>query len=41
MHPWYRDRAFTHLPFTLENNEMRFQPPPSFIELLNRLAGEA
>jgi hypothetical protein len=34
---WYKDGTFTQLPYTIEENTVQFNPPESFIDLLNEL----
>jgi hypothetical protein len=34
---WYRNKTFTVLPYTLEDNKFNFTPPQEFIDVLNTL----
>ena len=35
---WYKDGLFTDLPYRVEENELRFSLPQSFVEVLNQLS---
>ena len=34
---WYRDGKFTQLPYEIDGNELNFEPPDEFVEMLNGL----
>ena len=36
---WYRVGEFTRLPYEIEGNELNFEPPDEFVEMLNGLGG--
>ena len=35
---WYNGSDYTNLPYTIEDKQLQFRPPESFVELLNGLA---
>lgn len=35
---WYKNGAYTNLPYRIEKNTLNFTPPPDFIEMLNLLS---